>query len=234
MDGSSDWTAISRLGKQILQEIAGPDTTDTLARWMSHRLAELLTAAECAGDANARQSACEAATALILRVWDRRLQWPRGWPPPGAVDVLSDVESELPRSPWGVPRSPRADLGALLGRLREFHDDEYGLMLERVLATADIDPTQRWLNAAADRMTDEEGDALIRFVARASAARRGDSVRARLRAATGEQEEAEPSPVEEIDAALEAVDKRRRQVLALLRRPGTSEDGTEPRDETRS
>lgn len=75
-------------------------TTDTLSRWMAHRVAELIAQGE---EDEARQAE---ATDLILRLWERRGVWPQGWPPPAMARVLRwlDPDQKTPEasmtSPW--------------------------------------------------------------------------------------------------------------------------------------
>ena len=55
---------------------------DTLGHWMAYRLAELISQAET------DDSAKEAATDLVLRLWRLRSDWPNGWPPAAVASQL--------------------------------------------------------------------------------------------------------------------------------------------------
>jgi hypothetical protein len=69
------------LGRLIVEQLGIGETTDTLSRWMAHRLAELITIAESDPDARSQ------ATDLILRLWEHRARWP-SWPPPAMARTL--------------------------------------------------------------------------------------------------------------------------------------------------
>lgn len=75
-------------------------TTDTLSRWMAHRVADLISQGE---QDEARRAE---ATDLIMRLWERRGTWPQGWPPPTMDRVLRWLDpnrrtpEESRSSPW--------------------------------------------------------------------------------------------------------------------------------------
>lgn len=76
-------------------------TTDTLSRWLAHRVAELIEQGE--KDEARRADAAD----LILRLWERRGAWPQGWPPPAMARVLRWLDPN-PRTAEGSPSSPWA------------------------------------------------------------------------------------------------------------------------------
>jgi hypothetical protein len=72
--------AIVDLGKRLIGELKLVQSTDTLARWMVHYVAELITAAETAtGDERTR--AQEKCAAAILELWRHRHELPDGTRP---------------------------------------------------------------------------------------------------------------------------------------------------------
>jgi len=81
----------------VEDELELEDSTDTLGRWMSHRVAELIHAG--AEDESARTEAAD----LILRVWERRSAWPQGWPPPESLAVLEALTPRGRRAPQETP-----------------------------------------------------------------------------------------------------------------------------------
>ena len=77
-----EWADMVNLGRAIVAQLR-IDEYDTLGRWMAFRLAELL---DCAA---VDDSAQDAATDLILRIWRLRSDWPNGWPPITAKNQLA-------------------------------------------------------------------------------------------------------------------------------------------------
>src|SRR5689334_16355856 len=80
------------LGERIVEELGLTDATDTLGRWMAHRLAELLDEAEHGRSAKRRDAAATRATDLVLEIWKHRSAWPTGWPPESAAAVLKAID----------------------------------------------------------------------------------------------------------------------------------------------
>ncbi len=72
-----DTDEIVELGKKLVVELGSERDSDTLSRWMSHYLAELIVKAEHA-DGVEKQEAQEACFKAILELWDYRHQFPDG------------------------------------------------------------------------------------------------------------------------------------------------------------
>lgn len=75
------WGDVVRLGQTIVAEMELDNSNDTLGRWMSHRLAELMKKAESAKSEAERETARKSTSDLIFALWDHRASWPEGWPP---------------------------------------------------------------------------------------------------------------------------------------------------------
>lgn len=121
------------MGERIVAQLGLEDAVDTLARWMSHRLAELIQQAE-SGDEQARQEA----TDLILRLWSHRSDWPHGWPPAETEKVRRWLETPaFPERPQ--QRDPTAPWLSRLPDLKRLHHEEYEIWLRLALAEADLD-----------------------------------------------------------------------------------------------
>ncbi len=80
-DAQRSWGDVVQLGELIVSELGLEDSNDTLGRWMSHRLAELMSRVNSVKRAAEREEAQQAAADLIIRLWDHRAGWPEGWPP---------------------------------------------------------------------------------------------------------------------------------------------------------
>src|SRR5258705_8486803 len=74
------WPAVSTLGARLVSELGLDDSVDTLGRWMSHRIAELMTRAEESELDEEKEIAKRECAILILKVWRRRKYWMRGQP----------------------------------------------------------------------------------------------------------------------------------------------------------
>ncbi len=64
------------LGKHLVRELGLADGVNTLAKWMSHHVAELIVKAESADTVEARAKAAAEATATILKIWEQRKELP--------------------------------------------------------------------------------------------------------------------------------------------------------------
>ena len=120
-DISRAWGDVVRLGQTIVAELGLQDSNDTLGRWMSHRLAELITKAESAADEAEQENARKAATDLVIALWDHRAGWPKGWPPKATAALARDRsayvrQEESTGSPW---LDSLSDLDRLHARERE-------------------------------------------------------------------------------------------------------------------
>lgn len=100
---SPPWTEAVALGQQIVTQLGLDTTTDTLSRWIAHRVAELISQGE--RDQARRADAAD----LILRLWERRGAWPQGWPPPAMARVLRwlDPNRRTPEASTSSPWSSR-------------------------------------------------------------------------------------------------------------------------------
>lgn len=143
---------ITRLGARIVDELGATESTNTLTRWIAHRAAELLTAAE---DAREHGTTADAITATqqcqdaILTLWQHRSSWPQGWPPPRARKV-TELLADLPE-PDEVHWPPATILAALQAA-------HYGVIRTLVsFAAADESPIeQAWLDKFGEHLTEAE------------------------------------------------------------------------------
>ncbi len=144
------------LGLRITAELGGDDST-LLSRWMALRIAQLMRDVEEAEDASVREEAARTCEDLVLRVWEARSNWPQGWPPESARQVVSGLEEP---SPWRRARVPEQDddvswwtvLPAALDLLVEEQE------LWRLTALAEVDPSdiRAWLEQRGATLGEEE------------------------------------------------------------------------------
>jgi hypothetical protein len=76
-EASSTPLDVLELGKYLVRELGLEPGVDTLGRWLAHRIAELIDDAEKAPTKAARRKAEAAAIDTILKVWEKREDFPR-------------------------------------------------------------------------------------------------------------------------------------------------------------
>jgi hypothetical protein len=106
------------LGKTLVSELKLEESRDTLARWLAHHVAELISDAEKAGTARVRKEAANQAVETILKIWSHRANLPGNADPLAPYRNLAQILEALnPRSgDWmRPPKSP-----SLIGLYRRF------------------------------------------------------------------------------------------------------------------
>ena len=112
-------TDVLELGQYLVRELKLDDGVDTLGRWMTHHLAELLVSANCA-DVEERRAAEDRVAALIPRIWAQRHVAPLGMNPLAAYAKAAQVLAAIhpttdrfaPSSPPGTPTRAALSLEA--------------------------------------------------------------------------------------------------------------------------
>ena len=110
--GSRPVKDVLELGTHLSREL-GIDVHDTLGRWLSHHIAELITRAESAATVEEKARAEAAAIEAILKIWSHRLVLPGSANPFGkykrALETLQFVKPE--GTHWNFPSlSPKGPL----------------------------------------------------------------------------------------------------------------------------
>lgn len=81
------------LGKYLVRELGYEDSVDTLGRWMSHHLAELINKVENAATADEREQTQISVIETILKIWDHRASMPgEVYPIKSYKDVLKMLD----------------------------------------------------------------------------------------------------------------------------------------------
>lgn len=83
------------LGKHLVRELDFEDGVDTLGRWMSHHLAELIHESENGKTAAIRSKASQQAVKTILKIWEHRKSLPRQAYPLNQFEELLKVIDRL-------------------------------------------------------------------------------------------------------------------------------------------
>jgi hypothetical protein len=77
------------LGRYLVRELGFEDGVDTLGRWMSHHLAELIDKADNGSTENEQSKALRLAIDTILKIWDHRMSLPgRAYPLNSFKDII--------------------------------------------------------------------------------------------------------------------------------------------------
>lgn len=96
------------LGRYLVRELGLDDGVDTLGRWMSHHVAELITQAKTERSVSRRRKAQRDAVSTILKIWEHRRDLPGRANPIGPyADLLQFIElvrTNSSSSPFGYFR----------------------------------------------------------------------------------------------------------------------------------
>ncbi len=141
---------------RIVRELGLEDSVDTLGRWMSHRIAELMELAEQSDMEEEKEAAKRECTELILRVWKRRRFWPCGQPVSNLSTFLNAVAPEPYSShrESGVPPEP-SWINAL-PRFRNLLEREDQIVLDAAIADLNLDQDREWLKDHPDDLSEDE------------------------------------------------------------------------------
>ena len=167
-ESSENWPDVVRLGDRIVKELGLADSIDTLGRWMAHRVAELIEAAED------DEAVKEQASDLILRLWGHRSDWPHGWPPARAETVRHVVDRRRRRLKESDD-SVNKEAGPWIGRfdkLSRLQEDELDIWKQLGLAAIDFSDELDAVEDLDSHLSQEERSYLINLKMAVDAARR--------------------------------------------------------------
>lgn len=95
---------IISLGKKIIQEFSREDRRNTTLGWMAHYIAELIVSAENEMKPDRKIKLQKEASEIILAIWSKRNDFPRGSRPlsglSSAVEVINSLKADEPMSYW--------------------------------------------------------------------------------------------------------------------------------------
>lgn len=158
-------TDVLALGKYLVRELGLTDGNDTLGKWMSHHVAELIVKAESAETADERANAALEATTTILKIWEHRKVLPYdAYPLTTHEELLRLIQKLAPdanpyRFSWTGDTTKTDRLAAIafddltrliltllfmrLGNLRESRDPD-------PVAVDALDPDEKYILATID------------------------------------------------------------------------------------
>lgn len=210
------WGDVVRLGELIVEELGLTDSTDTLGRWMAHRLADLMKSAESAAKEAEREKARQAASDLIIALWDHRAGWPNGWPP-RATAALSRDKSRFARreEPTGSPwLDSLSELSQLQAREREIWTD-LGLL------DFDVESERRAARELIGEDATEER-AAVELILRA-----WDSAAKDMRESIGDESTSPEARATAAIARLKKLDTERRKLRERILQQAAEQEATE-------
>jgi hypothetical protein len=154
------------LGKRIVREFDLENSTDTLARWMAHRVAELMECAEQAQIEEDKEAARRECTNLIMRLWERRSYWPHGRPLAEVAEFLEKLISAPVSSTYNRMESKSSEhtwigIFPLLLRLQE---REQRLCRDAALADISLEKEREWLAEHGEEISTEERQIIERML----------------------------------------------------------------------
>lgn len=192
-DAERAWGDVVRLGGLIVTELGLQESNDTLGRWMSHRLAEVMSLAESAEDATERAEACRAASELIIRLWEHRAGWPKGWPPKATAALTRGAvryarREEPTGSDW---LDSMSELDSLQARERE-------IWTELGLLDFDVESERRAAKELVGEAATEEREAIELVIRLWESAEQG------MKESTGAEVQ---SPVARVKAGIERLEE---------------------------
>jgi hypothetical protein len=156
------------LGERIVEEFGLRDSSDTLGRWMAHRVAELMDRAEQAPAGAEGEAARRECSDLIIKLWERRSHWPHGRPLAEVAGLLKTLINDRTnyRSRYEqheVKVDPRSWLGTL-PRLRELQYREDEVCRSAAIADFDLEADRKWLAEHGSDLSDEEREIMGRLI----------------------------------------------------------------------
>lgn len=164
MGPSVPWNETVSLGQKLIHE--WEDRPTLMTRWMAHRIAELMQAADDAETEEERESAQSKCTDLILRLWERRKHWPYGDPLQRVSETISAIVGEPNFNEPSEPNqpSPSGKWESVFQEVQEHQRQEILVLLYAMSASMKLEPSKDWLEDHGGLMAPKEKDLLDLFI----------------------------------------------------------------------
>jgi hypothetical protein len=168
LHGNGDFETLAgnrAIGSKIVSELGLDHTNKLLNRWMAHRVAELMDLAENAPSEEERKTARNECSDLILKLWEKRMEWPHAGPLKWVLPALRKLTREPPTSHgwgWNEPKLDGSWAG-LLPRMKQLQAHESTICLFACFADIPKEATdnaRQWLDEMVQELSEEERDTL--------------------------------------------------------------------------
>lgn len=145
-----------------MHELGRDKEVSVLERWMSQRIAELISRTESSIDDVARETAAKECEALILKLWSKRYSWPSGSPLSPIMPTLKRLFTE-PNIYYRRSFNNDSDKQGLISQLIKLHEREMRLFLDspNITISEEVsDIAEDTLDTFLDYLTEDEIEAL--------------------------------------------------------------------------
>jgi len=150
-DSPGQLDRVTELGTMIVRSFEREG--DLLSQWMAHRLAELLDVAATGTTMAQREAAAALATDLIVRLWQQRRNWPRGWPPGDWSRLLKRLQDLETTPTWhhrySSPSSVPSDWASVLTEFDRLESAERHIVMSAAMVSMDAKDIEDWATASA-------------------------------------------------------------------------------------
>jgi hypothetical protein len=158
---------VIKLGKKIIKELKFNDTSDTLGKWMSNYIAELLDKIENTKSPSAREKLNKECCELILKVWSHKSNLPRSVQPLSNLQPVLELLKALKNNDHKYPFWRNTDdiskdnfWGNFVSMVRQNSDEIFELSILCVLNKELLSKEQSWLKEHEKSLSVEEKNIL--------------------------------------------------------------------------
>jgi len=160
-EAGKPWPEVALLGDRIVHELGLAESSNTLGRWMSHYLAELLERAEQASTPREAEATKAECADLIFKLWSAHPTWPSGAPLARVLPVLAAMV-ERPIRYVRVPAEPPTSWEGLMEELEQMHTCEETVCHEGIVLAIPEDDLKEELERC-ERFREDLSDEERRF-----------------------------------------------------------------------
>lgn len=158
---------IIKLGEKIVKELNLNQGVDTLGRWMSHYLSELIVKSESHEDESIRNSTRKECCDLILKLWENKEDVPGISTPTSDLEPIINIlkafqDSKITLPFWKSyePRSNKGPWNNFLETVKSNTESIFQYSLYSELNIEILNSKSVWIDEHPDFLTDEEEEFL--------------------------------------------------------------------------